>query len=176
MQHADLVALRHEDERCLGVDALRQLAGAAPEDEEAREVVRVVLDPVIEHLQPVHLGRARGGHRCRVAKPLLAHKLRGAGGVVRGHGRDAQAAQVPVRLRERLRVRHCLLDVLLLDAGQREERVAHAERVLAEDVHLAVVAQHEVVVDVDRSTQRVLHRHRDVIDRARHERGEYLLE
>jgi hypothetical protein len=57
---------------------------------------------------------------------------------VHGHfKRDApEVAQVVVALRERLRVAHDALDVLLLDAGKGQQRMLHSELVLPDDVQL----------------------------------------
>mmetsp|Transcript_33327 Transcript_33327/g.108992 ORF Transcript_33327/g.108992 Transcript_33327/m.108992 type:complete len:825 (-) Transcript_33327:434-2908(-) len=76
-EDARLVAVRCEDDGRLGGEAekrARRRRGAR-EDEEAREVVRVVLDPVVQHLEAVHLGRVDGSDRGGVAQPLLHHQL-----------------------------------------------------------------------------------------------------
>ena len=75
----------------LGGHAVADLDAPSREDEEAREVVGVVLDAVLDDLEAVHLGRARRGDGGRVAQALLAHDFGGAGRVVRGHWLDAFA-------------------------------------------------------------------------------------
>ena len=124
----------------------------------------------------MHAGGARRGDRSGVAQSLLTHELGGARRVVCGKRLDPGLSQVALCLSERLRMRHGLLDVALLHAGQRQQRVTHAEAVLAEDVNAAVVAQHQIIVDVDRPAERVLHGHGGIVHGPGRQRPENLVE
>eukprot|EP00962_Isochrysis_galbana_P028890 scaffold9176_cov104-Isochrysis_galbana.AAC.4 len=173
-----LVEVGREDDGGLGRRRWprRHVARQAGQDQEPGEVVCVVLDAVVEHFQPVHARRMHRGDGGRVAQPLLLDVLGRAGRVVRRHRRDLGVAQVVLRLGQRLRVAHRLFDVAHLDARQRQQRVAHAQRVLAEDVHAPVEPQQQVVVAVNRAAQRVLHRHRPILNLARRQRHKDILE
>lgn len=146
-----------EDERRLelraglGVEAQVLLLA---QQQEAREVAGVVLDVALQHLQSVVLGGQVAGHGGRVAPLVVGQHLGAAGRVVLGarlgaHGRDGVRA-----LRERLRVADDRLDVALLHARQRQQRVLHAQVVLAHDVQPEL--EQQVVVGVDAAAQRVL--------------------
>lgn len=82
-------------------------------------------------------------------EPLLLNRdgLRRPRRVVDALLDDAHAGQVPVHLRQRLRVGGDALDVRLCDARQREQAVNNLQVHLADDVQ--PVAQQQVVVAVD---------------------------
>ena len=71
--------------------------------------------------------------------------------------------EVPVALRERLRVRHRPCDVAHFLPGKREQAVVDFKVHLADDVQ--TVRQNEVVVPVDASPERVLERQNRAIAR-----------
>jgi hypothetical protein len=81
-------------------------------------------------------------------------------------------ADEAVALRERLRMAHHALDVGAFGADEREQRVPHTKRVLAHDVHLAVVPEEQVVVGVYAAAERVLDGHDRVVHLAGDERAE----
>ena len=130
--------------------------GAAREDAEARVVVGVGLDPLREHLEPVELSRARGRDRRDALEPLLRDLLRRARGVVLRANGHLERAEELLALRDRLRVRDHLAQLVDLRAGEREQAVVDAHDRLADEMQ--AVPQEEVVRLVDAARLRVVER------------------
>ena len=94
---------------------------------EAGPVLRIVLDRLRQHIQPVAGGRGLGSDRRGPRLALLGHRPCGTRGVVIGDRLDLARVQVAVALGQRLRVRQRPLD----RSRPSEQVVTHWMHVLA---------------------------------------------
>src|SRR3990170_4504168 len=114
------------------------VVGVLGKDQEARGVVRLVLDVAHQDLEAVDLGREpRGdGRERRIFR--LSDNARGARGVGFRHRREAELAQHLAALSERMRMAQNLPHRLQRPAFLRHQLMAHAQEVLADDIEVGI--------------------------------------
>jgi len=148
-------ALQREDQRGLG----GFLGGRRrpPDQDEAGNVVVVVLDLLGGNLETEYLSGATGRHCAGIGALPFRDHLRAAGGVVHRDDLDAgHPGEALLALRERLWVR--VHDREILEARSRpdQEAVVHRDLHFTDDRQL--VLDEQIVVPMDASPDRVLHR------------------
>ena len=171
-QRAGFVRQREDDTGLVHV-----VAGlTSPADQqEARDVVRVILNLGTQNLETEDLGGAfRGDRRC-IRELLFLDQLRAAGRIVgRFHRHAGHAAQEPLALRQRLGMRQYPPHILQRSAGQRHQVVRDRQRHLADNGQ--IVFEEQVVVAVNTAADRVLDRQDAVCRLTGRDCGEDVLE
>mmetsp|Transcript_48149 Transcript_48149/g.153658 ORF Transcript_48149/g.153658 Transcript_48149/m.153658 type:complete len:635 (+) Transcript_48149:61-1965(+) len=151
------VVLQREGYGGLALEAGGDGNGVGPEQEEAREVVGVVLDAAVQDLEAEVLRGELAADGRDALEAALADDLGAPGRVVGRLAAHAQPLDVGVALRQGLGVADDLGHLRLLRPGEGHEAMPHAEVVLGDDEE--IVLQLQVEVGMDGSAKRVFDWH-----------------